>query len=185
MPGAVQLFRDLPLARIARDHPINYADIGARGGLQDELHAIAFAVSAIGFEPDADAFQRLRAEPPGPWMSETYRQVGISTTGGKQQLFVPSDPQAATLRRRDPAIGARFHKPQFFDVARTEEVETVTIDAAVGEAGLGPIDFLKLDIEGVELDILKSAPADPANSADPPGPRMDELYIPLAANGRV
>jgi len=37
------------------------------------------------------------------------------------------------------------------------EVETITLDDLMGELGIGRVDFIKLDAEGAELDVLKGA----------------------------
>jgi len=36
-------------------------------------------------------------------------------------------------------------------------VKTKTLDQVVGELGLSKVDFIKIDVEGAELDVLKSA----------------------------
>jgi FkbM family methyltransferase len=43
------------------------------------------------------------------------------------------------------------------DAASTESVTAVTIDGVVGEQHLGRVDFIKMDIEGAEVDALKGA----------------------------
>lgn len=153
------LFQKLDVARIAADHPIAGVDVGSRGGFQDDLAAIAFAVDMLGFEPDPEARARLTARPDPRWRSARILPTAIGPEAGPRVLSVPILPESATLREPDPALGRRFDKPGYFDVAARIEVETAPLDAALRAAGAARADWLKIDIEGVEPDVLAAAPA--------------------------
>lgn len=156
-------FQDLPLATVARQHPLTYFDIGSRGGLQDDLSPIAFAVDAVGFEPDPAEYARLQDAPSSPWKSFTLLPTGVSGETGPRQLYIPEDPQSASLLEHDNAIGEKFDKPQFFRLRRTETVDTLSLSDALRQSGLDRIDFLKIDIEGAELEVFRSSEALMAN----------------------
>jgi FkbM family methyltransferase len=154
----VNLFAALPVAAIAKRHPLTCFDIGSRGGFQSDLHPIAFAVDMIGFEPDPVEFERLQNRSSNPWKSVTLLPYGVSGQTGRQTLYVPTDPQSASLLKHNVVIGEKFDKPQFFDLDRREDIQTLCLADAVEETNSASVDFLKIDIEGAELAVFKSAP---------------------------
>lgn len=152
------IFEHLTAGELARRHPLRYVDIGSRGGFQEDLHPLAFAVDATGFEPDPAAFAALQSLPADPWKSAAYLPYALSDSGGTRTLYIPRDPIAASLLRHDASLGTRFNKQHLFEIAREETVETKSLEDAVREAGLSGIDYLKIDVEGAELSILEAAP---------------------------
>ncbi len=152
------LFSSLPLADMAHRHPITYFDISSRGGFQDDLHPLAFGVDAVGFEPDPEEFRHLQTLPPGPWKSVMLLPHGISAQSGPQTLHVPADPQSASLLKHDQAIGKKFNKPQFFEIQRQIEIQTLSLSDALGETDFSSVDYLKIGIEGAELPVFRLAP---------------------------
>ncbi|MBL6931615.1 MAG: FkbM family methyltransferase [Rhodospirillales bacterium] len=152
------LFSDLAIGRLARDHPLSYIDIGLRGGFQEDLSPLAFAVNAFGFEPDPQERARLDAAPAGPWMSSRILPHAIGATSGRQKLFVPTDPQSASLLEHNPEIGEKFRKPQFFEIEEIIDVDTVTLAEAARSTGIGSVDYIKIDIEGAEMGVFEASP---------------------------
>lgn len=134
------------------DYPISAIDIGARGGFDTDLSPIAFAVDAVGFEPEPDAFAHLSV--PGPWKTHRYVPIAISGSGGRRRLNITRDPVGTTLLDPNQKLGLEFGKQQFFEVIRTIELETETLDSAVSQLGIPRVDYLKIDIEGAELEVL-------------------------------
>ncbi|MEK9644343.1 MAG: FkbM family methyltransferase [Alphaproteobacteria bacterium] len=151
------LFRTLAVAGIADALPLRYVDIGSRGGFLDDLLPIAFAVDALGFEPDPVAYAMLDYAPAGPWRSATFLPYGVGAKTGSANLYVTTDPQSASLMRHDPEIGRKFDKPQFFELDRTEAVDVLSLEEALKQAKFDSADFLKIDIEGPELEVLEAS----------------------------
>lgn len=153
------IFQPLKVGELARRHPLTYFDIGSRGGFQPDLQPLAFAVDAVGFEPDPRAFENLMSLPSRPWRSVKHLPYGISDSGGDRVLHIPEDPAGASLLQHDPTLGERFGMAHLFNIVRTETVETRSLKEAVADAGHARVDYLKLDVEGAELSILESSPA--------------------------
>ena len=74
-------------------------------------------------------------------------------------LHVSNDRNGASLLSPIPAVGERFNKTQFFDLERSFDVETRTLNAAMEIAEIDTIDYLKIDIEGAELGVFESSRA--------------------------
>ena len=146
------------VGRIAKKFNLNYFDIGSRGGFQKDLFPFAFAVNAVGFEPDPVEFSKLKNGKERLWKSVNILPFGVSDSSGRRKLNVPLDPQSASLLEHNTEIGQKFLKPQFFEVKRIEEVETLSLEDSLKQTGFDSVDFLKIDIEGAELLVFKSSP---------------------------
>lgn len=153
------LLRPLSIGRALERHPLTALDIGSRGGFERDLAAMAFAVDAVGFEPEAKAFSRLQDQGAGPWRSLRHLPAAIAGTDGERVLHVARDPNSTSLLEPDAAIGAAYDKRQFFEVVARPRVPCRTLDGVVAESGLNRPAYLKIDVEGAELEIMQAAPA--------------------------
>ena len=153
----IDFFRHGAFADVFADAGLVAIDIGARGGFEPDLLPIAWAVDAHGFEPEPEAYSHLAAHRAGPWRSLAVHKLAIAGSSGDRRLHIPSDPQGASLLQHDPAIGRRFGYPHLFDVARIETIDTTTLDAAAERFGFHAASYLKLDVEGAELEVLEGA----------------------------
>lgn len=150
------LFARTDFARAMLDNPVLCVDVGARNGVEADLLPIAFAVDVIGFEPEDKAFTDLPAQ--SPFRSVRFENKAVGMNNGSGLLRVMRDPQSSTLLEPDERIGGEFGKPQFFETVETAEVETVILDDALVSSRGAEVDFLKLDIEGAEYEVLHASP---------------------------
>lgn len=149
-------FRASPLAATIEAAGLRAVDIGSRGGFDPDLLPIAWAVDGIGFEPEPEAFAQLHGRGAGPWRSVTWLPHAVGPVNGEATLWVPPDPVGASLLEHDPAVGQRFGLSHLTSDCRPLAVQTVTLDHALH--GQPDCAFLKLDVEGAELSILRTAP---------------------------
>jgi FkbM family methyltransferase len=152
------IYERLSVATIAKKYPLSYFDIGSRGGFQSDLHPLSFAVDAVGFEPDPVEFERLQRLSSGLWKSTIFLPYGVSGQTGKKTLYIPMDPQSASLLKHNPVIGKKFDKPQFFKIARTADIQTLCLKDALEKTNFNSMDFIKIDIEGAELAVFMGSP---------------------------
>lgn len=133
------------------------ADIGARGGVDTDLLAIAPAVTVIAFEPEPDEAQRLCGSNVGSWRAVQYVNAAIGGIVGKGTLFLPPAKAGASLLRHNPIMIEAFGNESLHGSAGTIEVDVTTLHQLRQEDQIPRIDYLKVDVEGAELAILQAA----------------------------
>ena len=131
-------------------------DLGARGGADEELLSIASASRIVCFEPDKAECERLAAAGDSRWRQFKVLPFAVGGSTGPQSLHVPGDPRAASLLRQDPSMAGRFGRPHLHVPQHTLTVETWTLDALRQDGHLDRVDYMKIDVEGAELDVLKA-----------------------------
>ncbi len=139
-------------------HPLACLDVGSRGGFESDLLPIAGVVDAIGFEPEPAAFEAISGQGHGPWRSLRHLPHALAGTEGERTLYIPEDPASTSLLRHDPTIAGVFGKRHFSQLDHTVGVRTRLLDAVLAETGIEQPAYLKLDVEGAELEILQAAP---------------------------
>jgi len=136
-------------------------DTGARDGIQPLFHEIAPLLCVVGFEPDAEECERLtRAVTEGRYMTETYLPYALGATDGPALLHLCRSRGTSSLYPPHRALLNRFPDADRFDVIETRAIPVKSLDRLLVEtthAFPPSIDFLKLDTQGSELDVLRGA----------------------------
>lgn len=162
--GAVSVTRPLPLdaaelSAIAAllDRPLVAVDVGCRGGVHAAWRALGPPALLVGFDADPAECARLN-DAAGDSPHECYEPVALAAQTGEAALYVTVDPQCSSLYppsedaiRRYPELGSHTA------LRGTQTIETSTLDAWSKQADAGPIDALKVDVQGAELDVLRGA----------------------------
>ena len=109
----------------------------------------------VGFEPDAGECERLNRE-----AADTGRRfypVALHRDRGRRRFFVTSFAAAAGFYEPDMRLWRRFPNGRSLTVASTVDHDTVDFDTFALEHDISPVDFIKADVEGAELDVLQGA----------------------------
>ncbi|MEQ8738003.1 MAG: FkbM family methyltransferase [Rhodospirillales bacterium] len=141
--------------------PITLVDIGADGGTR-ELPSLAGLCEVHAVEPREDSFQELESRTTAvqscAYRKTTNYNVGIAGKAGPHDLYVTTIPQASSLLEPDTDLVRRWRGDGGFDVVVKVQVDCITLGDLAERAGLTAIDYIKLDTQGCELDILLGAP---------------------------
>jgi FkbM family methyltransferase len=122
-------------------------DVGATGGLQKEWVSATPLMKVIAFEPRPMAAS-LYSE-----IDAILLDVGLDKIPGERELHVAGG--FSSCLQPDLEVWDRFGWPMPTGQLR---VKTTTLDAVIRDQGLRFVDFLKLDTQGSELDILLGGP---------------------------
>jgi FkbM family methyltransferase len=143
-------------ARSALRRPLRIVDVGAQLlGLGSNAYEPLVSyppLDIIGFDPLEERLAE-RAEAEG--------KQGINLLpyaigdGERHTLYVNNDDATSSLYPLNAAFNASFNHLRELHTVDTQIVETHRLDDVLPQ---GPVDFLKLDIQGAELMVLKSAP---------------------------
>ncbi len=130
-------------------------DVGANTGQYGRaLRSAGYRGEIVSFEPQSAALAKLRRAgdaDPG-WRIEP---IGLAAAAGRAEIQIAGNSASSSLlemhaRHREAA-------PQTAPVG-TESIELATLDALAGELiADGQATFLKLDVQGYELEVLKGA----------------------------
>lgn len=129
---------------------IQFLDIGAEGGISPRWKKYEPLISYIGFEPDSRAmanfpksnFKTHKIFPTAIGEKEEIEKINLTYDIGKSSVFKPN---INFLKR--------FPNSNRFTITRSEDLKIDSIDNLI-ESG---VDFIKLDIQGGELNALKGA----------------------------
>ncbi len=150
MLSGEQFLIERVLPRLLRQEPV-MLDVGANRGDYTKALKSAFPNAEIfAFEPDpvsfADLTQRFGS-------GVSLHNMAIGDAKGSVKLFVPqnSSPQSAHASiYRDVPL-----KLHHYNVVTEVITELGTLDDFLNERGIAKVDFLKIDVEGHELAVLR------------------------------
>ncbi|UCG55079.1 MAG: FkbM family methyltransferase [Dehalococcoidia bacterium] len=135
-------------------NPLTVVDVGARGGFESHWTPYGDQLHIIGFEPDAEECARLNEQSSA---QISYFPIALDQRPGKRTLYVTKYIASSGLYEPDIKHIQRFTEEEDLTVVRTVELDTVDLDSFLNQEKVHEVDFIKLDTEGTELDILKGS----------------------------
>lgn len=187
-------FRDARFNVLLGDQRVLLIDGGAKGGIQKEWFPAMPLLEVIGFDPiwPKDIHERSR---------DVY-DVGAASAANvvrakrmpypPDTTFVPkalgSAPETRTILVSSRGSMSSFLRPHAdrvrlyglagdAEVVATAEVETTTLDRTARDRGLRFIDFVKLDTQGTELEVLQGGEGILSETVF--GLRVEACFVPL------
>lgn len=138
--------------RIFAEEPLVFVDVGARAGVNAEWAVFADQAKFYCFEPDEAECSRLAADAPG---NVTYIPTALGGSSGLATLYESRLSFSTSLYKTDMKYFGRFANGDNGEVMAEHTVRVKSLADAMRDFSIPQFDFLKLDTEGAELDILK------------------------------
>jgi len=135
-----------------RNHPIEVLDVGCRGECPPELAELSPSISYTGLEADIDECIRLRKSRL-PFARASFLPFAVSGRPGKALLRVNREPGTSSFLPVDPLFRERFGG-EAYETLRTRVLDTTSLDHLARLKHVPQPDFLKIDTQGTELQIL-------------------------------
>jgi FkbM family methyltransferase len=134
---------------------IVYVMCGARGETSHPFLRALPQLKFVGFEPDSEEYDRLASRnTPG----FTSFNVAVGGRDERRVLYVTRIAGCSSLLPPNQSLYGQFKDcSSDLEVIAKKEVDTVSLDSFLPKSGIASIDFLHLDTQGTELDILQGA----------------------------
>ena len=140
---------------ILQESPLVVVDVGASGGFEGHW-GIYYGANCklIGFEPDIKECNRLNSLCDA---NKVYYPTALSNEKSRKIFFSTQLSYASGLLRVNTEMTSRFEDNNNCTVTGMSFVDTCDYDSFSQDNKLPKADFIKLDTEGCELDILRGA----------------------------
>ncbi|APB35059.1 FkbM family methyltransferase [Gloeomargarita lithophora Alchichica-D10] len=141
------------------------ANVGSRRlHATDDLGGQGWSVFApnltiYGFDADPEACDAANADvkKQGINWQETHIPLVLSHTCGTQTLYVTKNPMCSSLYPPNEPYLERFNGLDVMELDFAMQVETTTLDTFCQQEGVTGVDFLRTDVQGADLDVLRGA----------------------------
>lgn len=149
---------------IARHEPhlkLQLLEIGARpvAGYEEPFYKLLkiFPGSRIiGFEVEKALCEQMNAQAPE---GVHYYPVALGERDERRPFYVTENPVCSSLYEPNQELIQLYHRFEGALVKQTIDIDTVRLDSFAQAHQIGSVDFIKIDVQGAELDIFKGAPA--------------------------
>ena len=143
--------------RVLPDSPLRIVDVGAVGAPPPNVESISSISTYLGFDPD------LRIPQTGDafgFLSHTLLDQAITASDQPNVKFNLTEyPECSSTLIPNHDQTDRYVIGEFFKVVSHQSVPAITLSKAISAAKLDRVDWLKLDTQGTDLDILQSVSA--------------------------
>jgi FkbM family methyltransferase len=145
---------------------ITLFNVGSRKlGSQDDYASKGWEIfaprlSIYGFDADVDACEEANAEIEARHVKWTEKHIplAVGKSVGESTLYVTKHPMCSSLYLPNEAYLSRFAGiPELMNLDFTVEMETTTLDNFCQAEGIKEIDFLQIDVQGADLQVLEGA----------------------------
>jgi FkbM family methyltransferase len=132
--------------------PFVLLDVGVQGGLHPRWEALGDRIEVYGFDPLEEAIAALKA---GSKANHHYFAMALGNEDGERLLHLQTNRYASSLYVQ---AQSRFEVDR--EVWQQDGVRRIPIrklDSLFAEGAVPPADFIKLDCEGFEPEVLRGA----------------------------
>lgn len=143
-------------------NPIVVADIGARGGYPKELAGLQKHLTYYGFDADQVECERLAIAPPQGFSCYSIFPYYVAKENGPIEFNLYRNLGESSRLRPNKYFQKTFN-PDLL-VERVVQLEGATLDTIIENERLLFPEFIKLDTQGTELEVLQGSPKAVSNA---------------------
>lgn len=131
--------------------PIWLVDVGCRGGIHPRWKSLGNKLQIIGFDVDANVDNRIGLK------EGVYFPVILYSRSGTVKFYVTKDKNCSSVYPPNIEFMSKFVGSEHLALDKIIEVDCDTLDNFLEKQHLDDVDFLKIDAQGAELDVLKGS----------------------------
>ena len=128
-----------------------FCDVGARWGLEEPWKSYRDCINVVSFEPDREEYEELSNN---KFDRDSVFCYALYNEQKKLNLNLTKSRGCSSIFQPNYSFLQQFPDVDRFTVEAIEMVESTTLDILFGKKVLSNLDFIKLDTQGAELDIL-------------------------------
>ena len=128
-------------------------DVGCRWGFPQKFILKKNLFQVYGFDPDVDECLRLIEQYDDASIS--LFPVALAQFAGPRTLFLTQEPACSSLLQPDQNLTESYPALACARQISTTEIQTTTLDLWASQNKVSIIDYIKIDTQGSELEILK------------------------------
>lgn len=134
--------------------PFVVIDVGVQGGEHPRWQFIQDKARVFGFDAISEAIDRLNTEGPRP--HRVYRTLALGNEDGQREFFVPDNTFSASFygNKDDPTAAGSRHGD---GTAGSRVVDIRRLDTLFSQGEIPAADYIKMDCEGFEPEVLMGA----------------------------
>jgi FkbM family methyltransferase len=141
-------------AKAFEAEPVIILDIGARGGFNKEWEVFGKQCHIFCFEPDQKECYQLNAEAPS---HVKYIPCAVGGRSGSAVLYEAKLGASTGLYRTNMDYFGRLLNRDNAIVVAEHSVRVWTLEDVIAEYEIPAPNFIKIDVEGAEVDVLRGA----------------------------
>jgi len=143
-----------PLKELLKNNQIIFVDIGASGGIHSRWKVLAQYYKAILFEPDPDAYNVLKMN-----NAENFLIINSALSDSNKEIdfFLCKGGDVSSVYHPNYGFLEKYTKFERFQVIKKMKIIADSLNNQLHINNIAEIDFIKIDVQGHELSILKGA----------------------------
>ena len=156
---------NLYFSQLANEVGFSVLDIGARTektvsnpGISGDFDLIAKGCDYFGYEPDKEELKKLMSNPNFHWKSQTYLPEALGEEKGDFNLNLYRQAGFSSkfdAKKEEFSLFSRSH--YLGDKQQKIPVKVISLDESIADSKIANPSFMKIDIQGMELEVFKGA----------------------------
>jgi FkbM family methyltransferase len=135
------------------DRNLVIVDVGCRWGFAEAWDQLSPNVTPYGFDPDAEECERLRSLYKGKDVTLVAQALGSRSE--ERTLYFTPEPACSFLYKPDPVLTKSMPELHCASEIGSTTISLATLIEWALANDIPQIDFIKLDTQGAELDVLR------------------------------
>lgn len=129
-----------------------YCDVGARWGISEPWNLFKDLINFICFEPDKEEYESLKKKIS---KNVTIYQNALYKEKSKVTLNLTKSRGCSSLFKPNKVVIKNYPDSAKFEIEETVSMDALSLDELYKEKAFSNLDFIKIDVQGAELDVLK------------------------------